>query len=1009
MPDWTDKYKQYNQVWEYAPEEKEEKPIGKITKRPIPFEERQRRERRSIAESLKSSPVEQDFAKQREEAGREKISSALVAPAKEAVSKITSSFSPDKTKSGTERIIDLLQGGLDLTMTPFTAPLEALKASGDIGKEIGQGLEGTITAPIKIYDAFKETLSYPVLKGLETIGIKPEDIDKATGLSQTELTKAGQLTSAIEGLFVLGATHGRLKTYQAKTIPELPTVEPTPKPKLNTTKPQEGLTVENLPIKKEVQNAIKEGQKSSINQYQETPERGIQERPSDSNIPIESGKIQEKVNPFESWLKSQPDVELIKKQQLGVTGKGEKIGAFTQKVGDKYKVTVADYSPETSYAKEIGRVLANKVPMEEMRGMMREYADLGYNTGTIPNDFASAVKDVLTKPDARKNAPQLTEFLNSKKIPFTDISENPLGIPESMTAKTRREISSEFESPIKGVSHFKSFEKFTNDAELNSYLEGLGKSDKSRGVLTKDIVDDLASQLGIKQSDILKVKTGETKNVEWLRGAKQVIADNILEMDKFRKSREGSLTKEEAKDLKKMYLTHLEMVARVKGLATETGRALQEMNRPVSAREFDALNDIKKQLDESGEPTETVLAQLTKSEKIRAWIMEGLNLPRVALTSFDLSMPLRQGKLLMLANPKAGLKNFKEMHKSAFSEKYYQGVERDLKSRPNSDLYEKTDLFLTERDPILTRQGSTEEVFYGNKLAEHVPVLGQIVKGSERGAASFMNLMRADTFDMFADKLKESGVTYEQNPKLYKDIAWMIDKMSMRGDVGKLERVSGILNSIFFSIRNQTAKFQLLTSALTGRKILDPRKKQPTEYYKLDPIVRKEIMKTMAKDIGFTMGALSVASLLGGQVETDSRSSDFLKLKIGDTRIDPWAGWQQYVVLGTQLALDQKKNLKTGKMVSSKDFPFESRLDKLTGFARKKLAPTTSIPVDLLAGKDVMGQPVTPMGELKKVVSPMALSDFYDSLNELGLAGTFAGLYGFYGGGAQTYNDKKAK
>ncbi len=1007
MPDWLDKYKKYNKTWDYSVEE--QKPIetkktpvftlaespyttayadpSKVNPKSLTSKEAKTLVSGIRGENRGGAPIVGEQERERESRllnalkGVKTITETpldiVSAPAKGIIQGVTSGYE-GATKAGQEiksgNIIGGLLGAVNASAETFmgvlnSVPMMAMFTTGlETAKKAGLG-------------KVTEKIMQPASTAAEWLGIKPENY------TEEQLLKLGDLTAVLGGMKV-----GR----------DIITGKSTP---------QEGLTNEQLPIKREVQNAIKERQiaESNINQYQGTPEIGQKTTETGGgNRTIESGKIKEEINPFESWLKSQPDVELVKKPQLGITGKGEKIGAFTQKVGDKYKVTVADYSPETSYAKEIGRVLANKVPPEELRTMMREYANLGYNTGTIPNDFAASVKEVLTKPDARKNAPLLTEYLKSKNIPFTDISENPIGVPESITAKARREISSEFESPIKGISHFKSFEKFTNDKQLNSYLEGLGKSDKSRGILTKDIVDDLASQLGIKQSDVLKIKTGETRNVEWLRGAKQVIADNILEMDKFRKSREGAtLTKDEAKDLKKMYLTHLSMISKVKGLATETGRALQEMNRPVSAREFDVLNEIKKQLEESGEPTETVLARMTKNEKIRTWVMEGLNLPRVALTSFDLSMPFRQGKLLMLTNPKAGLKNFKEMHKSAFSEKHYQEIEQNLKSRPNASLYEKTDLFLTERDPIITRQGSTEEVFYGNKLAEHVPLLGEIVKGSERGAAAFMNLMRADTFDMFADKLKASGITYENNPKLYKDIAWMIDKMSMRGDIGKAERVSGILNSIFFSIRNQTAKFQLLTSALTGRKILDPRKGQPTEYYKLDPMVRKEIMKTAAKDIGFTMGVLSVASLLGGQVEIDPRSSDFLKIKIGKTRIDPWAGWQQYVVLGTQLALDEKKNLQTGKISSSKKFPFETRLDKLTGFARKKLAPTTSIPVDLLAGKDVVGQPVTPLGELKKVVSPMALSDFYDSLNELGLAGTFAGLYGLYGGGVQTYNNKK--
>lgn len=825
-------------------------------------------------------------------------------------------------------------------------------------------------------------------------------------------TELGKLVTKVGDLAVFaGALKGIKARYEKLTAPETtkgmtetPTeVMPEVFPKEKPEKPKY------VKLTTEEQNAIQKQGANAEMLRQRKPELGLQEMGEgnkESQIPAgESQKAQE-INPFRQWLGSQSDVEIKDVNKLGLTGKGEKIGAFTQKVGDQYKVTVSPETPMASYAKEIGRVLSHKIDPTELRGLTKEFSDLGYK-GTAIDNFASSVKEVLTTEEGRLKAPKLTEYLKKQGVPFTNIAENPMGTPESMTAKARRQVSSEFESPIKGESHFNSFSKFTTDAELNNYLEGLGKGEKSRGVLTKDIVDDLASQLGIKQADITKVKKGEVRNVEWLRGARQVIADNILEMDKFRKDKGEVLTEGDASQLKKMYLTHLAMIAKVKGLATESARALQEMNRPVSAREFDVLTDIQKQLKMSDEPVETTLKNATMSEKWKSWATEILNLPRVALTSFDMSMPFRQGKLLMLTNPKSALQDFGRMHKAFFNEKYYQDIESELKSRENSKLYDATKLFLTERDAMITRTGNVEEIFYGNKLAEHIPVIGELVKGSERSAAAFMNLMRADTMDMFAEKLKQQGITYENNPKLYKDIAWMIDKMSMRGDIGKLERTSGILNSVFFSIRNQTAKFQLLNAALLGKKILDPVKGKPTEYYKLDPMVRKEIMKTAAKDIGLNLGILGVAALLGAKVETDPRSSDFLKIRIGNTRIDPWAGWQQYMVGLAQIRADEKKSLDNGRIISSKEFPFETRDQKIINFIRKKLAPIPGVVWDFAKGKDITGQDVTVKGEIQKSISPMVVSDFYDALNENGIAGTFAGLYSLYGGGVAVYKKRE--
>jgi len=721
--------------------------------------------------------------------------------------------------------------------------------------------------------------------------------------------------------------------------------------------------------------------------------------------------ISQSKNVFHSWLESQPDVTVVNKQNLGKTGKGERIGAFTQKTKEGFKVTVADYSPETSYAKEIGRVLANKATPQELTSFSKEYNNLGTTNSVKPDNFANAVKLVLTTEDARLKAPELTKYLADKGVPFTDISQNPNGTAWSMTVKTDYQTKltrpTKFgESPIKGTSHYNSMSKITDDAGLNEYLKEFTDSDKPRGVMTKDVVDDLASQLNITAKSVLQIKKGQVKNVEQLRAIKQVVADNLMEMDKFRKDNPGPLTQETAIQLKKMYLLHTAMMGKVKGLATEAGRALQEMNNPVSAREFDVLTEMKRDLEDAGQPVENALNGMTSIEKRNRYVTEILNLPRALMTSFDASTILRQNKLLLLANPKAIKENYIQSYKAMFNEKSFLEYEQSLKDRPNADLYEKTELFLTSRDNLITRSGSVDETFYGNQLAEKIPVLGKGVKASERQAVTFSNGMRADLFDMYEARFKANGKTYDSNPKLYDDMAWMVNKFSMRGDLGTWERKAGFLNSIFFSARNQTAKFQLLAAAVSGKKIFDPISKAPKEYYKLDPIVRKEIMKTAAKDIALNIGILTATSALGAEVELNPLSSDFLKVKVGKARYDIWAGWQQYMVGLAQLSIDKQKSLATGRIIKSDNFPFTSRAEKGLTMVRKKLSPVPGIIADVLYGTDLGGNEATFTNEVSKL-SPMVLSDFHSALNEQGVLGTLSGFYSIHGGGFSVYNPKQ--
>jgi hypothetical protein len=307
-------------------------------------------------------------------------------------------------------------------------------------------------------------------------------------------------------------------------------------------------------------------------------------------------------NSYKTWLENQPNVTLEQKQNLGTTGKGETAAAYTQKTGEGFKVSYADYTPDASFAKEIGRVLSNKLTVEELKTFESEYKKLGYDKGGLTDRFSSAVKRITTNPELREQAPKLTKYLEEQKVPFEKVSEKPNApVPEFPTTQTeRKKISSEFESGVGGKSHFNSLKNFTNDTELNNYLTEVGKSvEKPRGVMGEKVVNDLAATLGIREKDIMKVQKGETRNVEQFTGMRQVLVDNLNEMSKFIKEND-KLSPESAQTLKDMFLTHQAMQSKVMGLASESARVLQSLNRKIDPREFDILNEGFKKLKDAG-------------------------------------------------------------------------------------------------------------------------------------------------------------------------------------------------------------------------------------------------------------------------------------------------------------------------------------------------------------------------------------------------------------------------
>jgi len=170
--------------------------------------------------------------------------------------------------------------------------------------------------------------------------------------------------------------------------------------------------------------------------------------------------------------------------------------------------------------------------------------------------------------------------------------------------------------------------------------------------------------------------------------------------------------------------------------------------------------------------------------------------------------------------------------------------------------------------------------------------------------------------------------------------------------------------------------------------------------------------KDMAKLIGAGFTVLALAKLGGADVEDDPRSTDFGKIKIGNTRYDIWGGFQQYVRFFAQLFTGQTKSAMTGKM-SSLDGkgPFgRTRSDVIETFARSKLAPAPALGWNLMSGRNIIGEPVTPQSIAEDLVEPLILKDLLDAWKEQGAKSLLTtGLPATFGIGVSTYEPRHDK
>lgn len=370
-----------------------------------------------------------------------------------------------------------------------------------------------------------------------------------------------------------------------------------------------------------------------------------------------------------------------------------------------------------------------------------------------------------------------------------------------------------------------------------------------------------------------------------------------------------------------------------------------------------------------------------------AVFVETPGLLRSVMTSLDFSAVFRQGGFVTLSHPLRAAKALPDMFRAFRSKEGEARSETEISLRPNYGLARKAGLFLSEHGA--SSYAKMEEA-YMSRWADKVP----FVAGSQRAYKAFLNRLRMDSFDAMLAGLSASG-----RPSLTeaKAIANFVNVATGRGG-GKESAAAATLNGIFFSPRLVLSRFQLLALQPAWKGTLATRRMVAGEY---------------ARFLGGIGVLYALGSLAGMDIEWDSRSSDFGKMRLGDTRVDPLAGLSQATVLVSRLSTGESKSL-AGKVRSIRGddmkFGSDDGGDVLARFLRTKLAPIPSSAVDLMAGEDVVGEKATVGSEAASLVMPLSLRDIYKTMQAQGIpAGAALGLLSIFGMGVQTYSARKPK
>lgn len=369
-------------------------------------------------------------------------------------------------------------------------------------------------------------------------------------------------------------------------------------------------------------------------------------------------------------------------------------------------------------------------------------------------------------------------------------------------------------------------------------------------------------------------------------------------------------------------------------------------------------------------------------------LKEAAGFSKAMKATLDNSALLRQGWKNLFAHPEIWQKNarqsFVDLVQQFGGKAVLDDVQADVISRPNAlnGRYQRAGLHIQ----------SPEEAF-PSTLPEKIPGFRRVYKASEAAFTGFQYRMRADVFDKYMQIAARSGVNVD-DPVQLKSIGRLVNELTSRGDVGKAGEVA---NLAFFSLRKMKADFEFLTGHNLDKGVT--------------PFVRKQAAVNLLKVASGTAAVLGIANAVRpGSVEWDPRSSDFGKIKIGDTRFDVTGGMGSMLTLGARLALQSKKTGAVVAPINTGKYGATTGQDLVVNFFSNKLSPAAGLARDLLRGQTFKGDKPTVANEADALLTPLPIANAVELLQAPNGAPVLAGMLAdALGVSVNTYTQKPPK